>query len=196
MIVQTLRMDQQAEYHLSTEQLDAEMLQVRAAQAEPQKFEPLYRTYYPRIIAFVYQRVDDKDLAYDITAQVFYSALKNIGKFKAQGVPFSAWLFRIALNELNQAFRKNKTQRTINVDNDGLGNLKQAVEKDDGAETDQRLFRALETLSGEELELVDMRFFESRSFKEICEITGMNESACKMRLYRALDKLKSQLEKH
>lgn len=196
MMAQTIRMTRQAEYHLSATDLDAEMELVRAAQAEPQKFEPLYRTYYPRIIAFVYQRIDDKELAYDITAQVFYSALKNLGKYKAQGVPFSAWLFRIALNELNQVFRKNRVQRTINVDNHGMGNLKQAVEKDDGPETDERLFKALQCLSPDELELVDMRFFEDRSFREICEINGMNESACKMRLYRALEKLKTHFQKH
>lgn len=192
-MIALMNMTDQLKYHLTIEQIDAELGQVKAAQADPRKFEPLYKAYYSRIVGYVYQRVDSKDLAYEITAQVFYSALNNISKFKAQGVPFGAWLFRIAGNELNQWFRKNKAQRTINIDEEGMDNLKQEVDERSSANIDKGLFQALEELELDELELVDMRFFENRPFKEICEITGMGESACKMRIYRILEKLKTKL---
>lgn len=193
-MIALMNMTDQPKYHLTVEQIDIELEQVKAAQADPKKFEIIYKLYYARIVGYVYQRVDSKDLAYEITAQVFYSALNNLSKFKAQGVPFGAWLFRIAGNELNQWFRKNKAQRTINIDEEAMDNLKQEVDERASANIDKGLFQALEELEADELELIDMRFFENRPFKEICEITGMGESACKMRIYRILEKLKTKIK--
>jgi RNA polymerase sigma-70 factor, ECF subfamily len=71
--------------------------------------------------------------------------------------------------------------------------LKGDVEDKSQAETDSALFKALQALSEDDMELINMRFFEKRSFKEIGEILDMNESACKMKVYRILEKLKVQL---
>ncbi len=166
---------------------------VRAAQKDPQQFEGLYKTYYPRILAFAYQRLDSKEAAYEVTAQAFYNALDNLKKYKPTGVPFGAWLFRIASNEVNQWYRKNKRERAINIDEEGFNNLKQEV--DNKVEDEKRLFNAIQILDADEIDLIDLRFFENRSFKEICEITGLGESACKMRIYRILEKLKTELLK-
>jgi len=183
-----------ASYHLSAEQIESEENLIRAAQLDPRRFEPLYKNYYERIARFVYHRMDDKEMAFDITAQVFYKALENLSKYQIRGLPFSAWLFRIASNELNQWFRKNKTQRTLSIDRDGLRELKSDIEEN-SAEVDKLLFDALQQLEEDEIELINMRFFEKRSFKEICEINELGESACKMRVYRALEKLKVILKK-
>jgi RNA polymerase sigma-70 factor, ECF subfamily len=194
MIAQAVNMPESPPYHFTIEQIRAEEVIIRAACADNRKFEPLYRSYYPRIIAFVYQRVDDHEAAHEITSQVFYSALENLHKYKPSGVPFGAWLFRIALNKLNGMYRKSKVQRTINIDTEGLQHLTGEMHERDEAAIDKRLFEALQSLEPGELELVDMRFFENRPFKEICEILGIGESACKMRLYRILEKLKNKLK--
>lgn len=180
-------------YHLTAEQIDSEEKLIRAAQQDPRQFAPLYNSYFERIVRFVYHRVEDKELAFEITSQVFYKALENIKKYKPMGVPFSAWLFRIAGNELNQLYRKNKLQRTVSIDEEGIRGLKVDLEESDPAESDSQLFEALQTLSEEDMEIINMRFFEKRSFKEICEILEMKESACKMKVYRILEKLKAQL---
>src|SRR5687767_5867099 len=104
----TIIMTDIASYHLTAEQIDSEEKLIKAAQDNPRNFEPLYKRYFERITRFVYHRVEDKELAFEITSQVFYKALDNIKKYKPMGVPFSAWLFRIAGNELNQLYRKNK----------------------------------------------------------------------------------------
>jgi len=179
-------------YHRTAEEIDAELIQVKAAQDDPRRFEPLYKNYYKRILSFVYHRLDNKEQAFEITAQVFYRALDKLHSFKPQGLPFSAWLFRIAANELNQWFRQQKARRTVNIDENGLSGLKESME--DSALIDKRLFAALEELDEEEMELIDMRFFEQRSFKEISEIKNIGESACKMRTYRILEKLKTTLQ--
>ena len=187
-------MTETSPYHFTSQQIKEEEKLIIAAQLDPRDFEPLYKNYYERIANFIYSRVNNKDLAFELTAQAFYKALENLPKYKPQGVPFSAWLFRIASNELNQFFRKNTTQRTISIDDEGLNELKANTEENDSPQRDEELFNALQELDEEDAELINMRFFEKRSFKEICEINDMNESACKMKLYRILEKLKVKLK--
>lgn len=181
--------------HKTVEQISEEMELVKAAQKDPRHFEPLYTRYYKQIASFIYHRLENKEEAFELTSQVFYKALENLSKYKALGVPFSAWLFRIASNELNLFFRKNKGARFVDVDATGANELIHSIEEVKSSVGDEQLFEALQTLDQEDLELIDMRFFEKRSFKEICDINGMKESACKMKLYRILEKLKTQLKK-
>ncbi len=182
-----------ASYHLTSEQIVSEEKLIKAAQDNPRNFEPLYKTYFQRIANYIYHRVDDKETAFELTSQVFYKALENLPKYKPMGVPFSAWLFRIAGNEINQLYRKNKAMRVLSFDRDGFIELKGDMEENNQIEIDKQLYEALQTLNEDDMELINMRFFEKRSFKEICDILDMNESACKMKLYRILEKLKQQL---
>jgi RNA polymerase sigma-70 factor (ECF subfamily) len=196
MIAQSMNppgMIQLSQYHQSTEQISNEQAIIEAARTDNRKFEPLYKMYYPRIVAFVYQRVDDKETAFEITSDVFYAALKNLHQYKSEGLPFSAWLFRIAINKINELFRKQKVRRTITIEAEGVPQLVQEIQREELV-SDKQLFDALQSLDPDDLNLVEMRFFENRPFKEICEITGLGESACKMKLYRILEKLKSTLK--
>lgn len=183
-----------ASYHLTAEQIDSEEKLIKAAQKNPRDFEPLYKRYFQRIANYIYHRVEDKETAFELTSQVFYKALENLPKYKPMGVPFSAWLFRIASNEINLLYRKNKSMRVLSIDRDGLGELKNDLEESDQIEIDKKLYEALQTLNEEDMEIINMRFFEKRSFKEICEMQDMNESACKMKVYRILEKLKEKLK--
>lgn len=194
MIAQTLYMETDLSYHLTAEKINEEQALIQAAQANTKNFEPLYKKYFPVIVRFVYQRVNDKNDAYDITSVVFYDALRNLNKYKNKGVPFSAWLYRIAINKINEAYRKSKSQRVIAIDNEGLGLLKNEVEETTSSTVDEKLFAVLEKLETEDMEFIQMRFFEARPFKEICDITGLGDSACKMKIYRILEKLKNELK--
>ena len=193
-MITTITMTDIASYHLTAEQIDSEEKLIKAAQDNPRNFEPLYKRYFQRIANYIYHRVEDKETAFELTSQVFYKALENLPKYKPMGVPFSAWLFRIAGNEINQLYRKNKAMRVLSIDRDGLGELKNDMEENNQIEIDKQLYEALETLNEADMELINMRFFEKRSFKEICEIMDVNESACKMKVYRILEKLKEQLK--
>jgi RNA polymerase sigma-70 factor (ECF subfamily) len=180
--------------HQTTEQIILEMALIKAAQKDPKCFEPIYKSYYKRIVSFVYHRVESKEEAFEITSCIFYKALANLPKYKDQGLPFSSWLFRIASNELNSLFRKNKTTRIVSIDSEGIEELRSDVSDVSQGIQDEYLYIALESLEAEEMELIDMRFFEKRSFKEIADILNSSESACKMRVYRILEKLKSKLQ--
>lgn len=168
---------------------------ILAAQANRENFQPLYEKYYTQILKFVYQRVTTKDDAYDITQQVFLQAMISLNKYELRGFPFSSWLYRIAINELNQAFRKNEKQRGINLEEKHLKEIVSEMNEEDVEEKERILLEALTTLEEEDFQLVEMRFFEKRAFKEIGEILNITEANAKMKLYRILDKLKPILEK-
>ena len=117
-------------YHITNEDMAMELQWVNEAKADPTKFERLYNKYHEGIFRFVYQRLDDKNYAFDITSQVFLNALNHLHKYEFRGVPFASWLYRIASNELNQLFRKNKTQRTINIDSVQINEMIDQMEED------------------------------------------------------------------
>ena len=102
---------------------DTEQQLIEAAQTDPQCFEPLYTKYYEQILKFVYKRIEHLDDVREVTSIIFTKALINIGKYKDQGFPFSSWLYRIAINEINQFYRDSKKVRLISMDDEGLNNI-------------------------------------------------------------------------
>ncbi|MSP69561.1 MAG: sigma-70 family RNA polymerase sigma factor [Bacteroidetes bacterium] len=187
----TPTMSIETKFHASREQITAEEAEIDAARGNPAKFAPLYNRYYARILGFVYQRVETKDDAYDITAQTFIAALENIGKYKSLGVPFSAWLFRIALNELSSYYRKAKVRQSINIDDTQVVDVLTELGEENSAITDARLMKAMQQLEPSEIQLLEMRFFDKRPFKEVCEVLNISETAAKARVYRLLERLKT-----
>lgn len=167
-----------------------------AAQANREHFQPLYQKYYAQIMKFVYQRVTTKDDAHDVTQQVFIQAMLSLNKYELRGFPFSSWLYRIAINELNQVFRKNEKQRGVNLEEKHLKDIADEMSEGGAEEKEKILLDALTTLEEEDFQLVEMRFFEKRAFQEIGEILNITEANAKMKLYRILDKLKPVLEKN
>ncbi len=94
------------------ERLNEDIL-VKRSQSDSEAFKPLYEKYFKKIFLFIFHRTGDKELTGDLTQQVFLKALKGISKFQLRGLPFSAWLYRIAINECNDFFRKSKRARVI-----------------------------------------------------------------------------------
>lgn len=177
----------------SEEQILHEYKLVQQAQQDPDKFEALYNMYHEPIFRFVYQRLSYEDQAFDITQQVFIKALANIKKYKFKGVPFSAWLFRIASNELNTYFKKNSSHRTINIDTAGVEQMVEDIEEDQSDIFIESLYKSLNSLKADDLIIIEMRYFEKRPFKEIADILSISENNAKVKVYRIIDKLKKQL---
>lgn len=181
----------ESRYHATRADIAAEEAEIDAAKRNPQAFAPLYNRYYARILGFVYQRVEKKDDAYDITQQVFIAALENISKYKPSGVPYSALLFRIALNELNRFYRKAKVRQAVSVDDEQVADVLTEMGEENTGETDARLMKSLQQLDPQEMQLMQMRFFDKVPFKDLCEILEITETACKARVYRLLERLKT-----
>ena len=100
-------------YHKTKKEILTEINQVQKAQKNPHHFGPLYNKYYDSIFMYVFKRLDNEHATAEITANVFFKCLQNIGMFKFQGVPFSAWLYKIAINEINHFFRKTKFNQSV-----------------------------------------------------------------------------------
>ena len=134
--------------------------------------------------------MDDQELAFDVTSQVFIKALSNLHKYEYRGVPFSSWLYRIAKSELYQAFRDRKARKTVNVENMHVFEMIEEFEEDVSSENKNKLIKCLRILNEKDMQLLEMRYFERRSYKEIGEILDITENNAKVRSFRALEKLK------
>ena len=134
--------------------------------------------------------MDSEADASDLTSQVFLKALLHINKYEFRGYPFSLWLYKIALNEVNQFYRKNKNKRTINIDENDIKNIIEEAETNFDNEKREKLLKALGSLNEEKLLLIEMRYFEKRAFKEIAEILNITENNAKVRTYRVLEEMK------
>jgi RNA polymerase sigma-70 factor, ECF subfamily len=182
-----------SKYHLTREDMQQEQILVDAAKQDPEQFRALYNRYYERIFMYVWQRIDDKEVAHDVTSQVFLKAMQNLYKYEFKGVPFASWLYRIAKSEVYTVLRKQQVQRTVNIDSVGMGSMVQEMEEDPYAEWMPVLSAAVAELEEEDLQMVEMRFFEKRPFREIADILDITENNAKVKTYRILEKLKKIL---
>ena len=182
----------ESNYHISQKVQEDEKLIIELAKKDMKKFAPLYNKYYEQIFCYAYQRLNSKQIAFDVTSQVFLKAMMNLKDYQHRGLPFTSWLYRIAKSELNNEFTKNKNSRTINIKEEHIKDLFEELKKYDRSdELREQLILALEHLNESDLLLIEMRYFEKRSFKEVAEILEITENNAKVKLYRALDKLKT-----
>jgi RNA polymerase sigma-70 factor (ECF subfamily) len=177
-------------YHKTSSRLEEELNWIKRAQKDPSCFGPLYKEYHEQIFRYVYQRMDDEDLAFDVTSQVFMKALKNIGKYEFRGVPFASWLYRIAKSELYQAFRDKKAERTVNIESLHIFEMAEEMSEDSNESNKKKILQCLSMMKENDMQLIEMRFFEKRSFREIGEILELTENNAKVKTFRAIEKLK------
>lgn len=189
-------MVEEKSYYQSKKQIDEDVIFVDAAKNNMVRFDKLYDKYYKPVFLFIYNRVDSLDTASEITSQTFLKAMINLPKYKPQGLPFASWLFKIARNETNLFFRKQKTERSfylnLSEEHSLIGDL--IPEKQD-VDPQTILKPLLESLKTEELELVELRYFEKRSFLEISNILNISENNAKVKVHRILGRLKNNFIK-
>ncbi len=185
-------MQTQSRYHKTKDQLLEENSYVEASKKNPAKFEYLYNKYHEQIFRYVYQRMDDKNLAFDVTSQVFMKALTNIHKYEFRGVPFASWLYRIAKSEVYQSYKENKSKRTVNIETTHVHDIMDELDEEENETLKRKLITLIGKLPEKDLQLIEMRYFEKRSYKEIGEIMDMTENNAKVRAYRILRKLQKQ----
>ncbi|PLX00018.1 MAG: sigma-70 family RNA polymerase sigma factor [Marinilabiliales bacterium] len=175
--------------------IEQEILIIEKAKTNPQAFEVLYNEYFEAIFRFIYQRTDTIDEAKDITQQVFVKAMSKIHNYTHKGYRFSSWLYRIAYNEFVDACRKQKVCQTVNIDKKAIRELYSDENSESNEELIEILYKVLDDLPQQELILIEMRFFEKRSFKEIADILSITESNAKVKTYRLLDKIREEIQK-
>lgn len=163
---------------------DDERTLIAAAQADPARFEELYDRYIQRVYGFVSRRVGNRAAAEDITSAVFEQALANLPKFEWRGVPFAAWLIRIAANALADHWR-----RTAREGGDAPAEMPDRGETD-AIEQRAILFQLVERLPDLQRRVIELRFGEEKSIREIAAALQRTEGAVKQLQLRALGNLR------
>ena len=173
----------------------AERALIEAAQRDRGRFADLYEANFERVYAYVIRRVRDRDEAQDITSDVFHLALKSLPRFEWRGVPFAAWLYRIAANEIadrsKSVARRLAQERVLSFQESDVG-LEDAASIDD-AERRGRLFELVERLPRDQSRVIVMRFAEDRSIREIATALGRSEGSVKQLQFRAMQNLRVRL---
>lgn len=177
------------------------------AKHDPEAFGHLYDRNYSSILNYCIRRTGDIELAHDITSETFVKALKNIDRFEWRDVSFSAWLYRIAGNEIASYFRK-KSYKSISLEhlteNQGLEPVSPQELEEEFIEAQEKLERHKEFLAIREQtgklpikyqDVIALRYFMNKSVKEIANILEKPEGTVKSLLHRGLEKLKNQVSK-
>lgn len=171
-------------------EIDKERAIIERSKKDPRAFGELYERYFDRIFNFIYRQTDDEDLAGDLSSQTFINALNNLKSYEFRGLPFSAWLYRIARNEIYKHFRKNKRTNVFSIEEVKVRELIERSDETWDEELLEKLINFMKDLPTDMLQVLELRFFEDKDFKEIAFILDITESGAKMRTYRALDKLR------
>jgi len=173
-------------------QAEAERLLIEAAQKDPARFAELYGNNFDRVYAYIARRVHDRNDAEDLTSEVFHQALAGLPRFEWRGVPFAAWLFKIASNAIIDRSKRAAKE----LEGPAILDLPSEVspqEIEDEIEQRARLFQLVDRLPVDQRRVIGMRFAEEKSIREIAHEIGRSEGAVKQLQFRALQNLRAQL---
>jgi RNA polymerase sigma factor (sigma-70 family) len=157
----------------------------------------LVRRYYKTIFAFVYRRVTDKTIAYDLTQEVFIKIIKNIKRYSKKS-SFKNWALAIAVNQCRDYFRSSEAKNSKLSSELEEGKYQSSTSISsvfEKKENRKLIMNALNQLPHNQREVVILKYFDDLKLIEIVGITGANESTVKSRLYQAIGKLESFLER-
>lgn len=175
---------------------------IKKAQKDPEVFGLLYDKYYKAIFGYILKRTADIDLTQDLTSQTFFKALKGLWKFRWQNVPFSAWLYRIASNEINTFYRKQK--KFIKVNFDKISDIQSPHASDEEVRAAEeelknkeefvKIHKSISKLNNIYQTVISLRFFEKKEISEISWILGKPEGTIKSQIHRAIEELRKLME--
>ncbi len=181
---------------------EEEQLLLEKIRVNPEEFGVLFDNYYNRIFSYILRRTLDYDLSGDIAAETFLKAFIKINDFKWRNIPISSWLFKIATNEINNYYRKQKytphsLDQLFDYEDFDIANSESYEEEQKKIEEELKNFddfiliqKKLEKLPVKYQEVIALKYFEEKSIKEICEILGKKEGTVKSLISRGLKKLK------
>jgi RNA polymerase sigma-70 factor (ECF subfamily) len=162
-------------------------LLVESAQRDPERFADLYAMHFDRVYAYIARRVPVRSDAQDLTAEVFHQALANLGRYEWRGIPFAAWLYRIAANAVIDHHHRS-------AQSEALPALDALQEPPGQTEHRAALYRAVRELPADQRRVIEMRFGEDRRTAEIATALGRSEGAVKQLQFRALQTLRARLD--
>jgi len=176
-----------------------EEILVERAKEDPAAFGVLYEKYVRKIYSYIYRRTGSRHDAEDLTSRTFHRALANIDRYENKGLPFSAWLYRIAHNLVANWLRDRSRHPVISLDEWALTRQRSRssvpehqAEAHEGREA---LLEAIKRLPADRQQLLILKLMEGMSNAEIGQILGRSVGAIKSLYFRILIALREDLEK-
>lgn len=168
---------------------------VRRAKEDPEAFELLYKRYVTRLYRYFYYRTGNVQDAEDLTAQTFYRMLKHLPRYQERGLPFGAWVYRIAHNAVANWLRDRSRHPVVGLENARRSAAPEAdlISRLEEQEEQEALIRAIRSLPPDRQELLYLKFVEEMSNAQIGAIMGRSEGAIKSLYHRTLVELRRQL---
>jgi len=173
---------------------DTELVQL--AKDDKEAFGELYERYMPKIYSYIYYRTSNQHDAEDLTARVFFRAMSHIGNYVDKGVPFQAWLYRIAHNLVANWHRDQGRRKVIPLDDYVVHSLKSESPDRlaEDSEEQEKLMEAIHRLPEERQQLLLLKFIDQLSNAEIGDIMDRTEGAIKSLYHRTLLSLRDELQ--
>ncbi len=168
----------------------------RAIQGDHEAFGLLYEQYVERIFNYVYYRTGNQHDAEDLTAKVFFRAMRRIPQYQERGLPISAWLYRIAHNLVANWHRDRGRRPEISLD-EGVASIPHSEHPEATLlqlEEQDHLLSIIRDLPSERQQLIILKFVEHMSNAEIGQIMGRTEGAVKSLYHRTLLSLRTDME--
>jgi RNA polymerase sigma-70 factor (ECF subfamily) len=168
---------------------------VARARHDQAAFGELYERYVKKVYSYIYYRTGNHHDAEDLTARVFQRALVHIETYVERGVPFKAWLYRIAHNLVANWHRDRNRRKIVPLDEFVAAGLRsEAPENSTEAQQERdRLLQAIAQLPEERQQLILLKFVEKLSNQEIGIIMDRSEGAIKSLYHRTLAALRDEL---
>ena len=174
---------------------DEQQIVALAQQGQEEAVKFLYETHVDSIFGYIRYRVASVEIAQDLTSEVFLRMVRGLPNYKDQGVPFRAWLFRIAANLITDHYRQTGKNTLMPIpedfESDDLDLLDEAVSKEETL----RLRRALSTLPADYQDLLILRFVQDLPHTEIAKVMNKSTAALRSMQYRAVKALTQELAK-
>lgn len=156
-------------------------------------FALLYDEYVQKIYRYVYYRTHHKETAEDLTSLIFMKAFEELQRFDVKKGSFSAWIYRIARNAVIDHYRSTRSSTPLEDVWDALRD-KQDLPRDLDLQAKLKdVEAALASLPAAQREILLLRLWDGYSYKEIADMLGKGEDACKMSASRALKALRETL---
>ena len=173
------------------DELEAERLLVEAAQEDRAAFDKLYDKYFDQIYSYVYYHCGNREQAEDITAATFQRGLEDLPNFRWRGVPYSAWLYRVAGNMLS---RDRRRPAWLELQE---GRADQQEDEPDAVwlrrEESGELHDAIRGLPPDQRQAILLRFFAGMRNKEVGKVMNRSEGAIKLLVFRGVSNLRQAL---
>jgi len=173
-------------------ELEEERQLIEAAKQDPAAFQQLYDRYFDQVYSYVYYHCGSREQAEDITAATFQRGLEDLPNFQWRGIPYSAWLYRVAGNQLSRDRRRPAWLELQDSEYRGPQS-EQPEEQVIRMDQDSRLQEAIRGLPPDQRQAILLRFFAGMRNKEVGKVMNRSEGAVKLLVFRAVASLRRGL---